>query len=118
MVGSWKINESWSVGSRFRYVTGNPWTPIEQTVYASDSDIYVPIYGDTNSERFSPFVQLDVRVDKTWIFETWKLNLYLDVQNATNRGNQEGWIYSFDYTEQTPLTGLPIAPILGLKGEW
>ena len=63
-------------------------------------------------------MQLDVRLDKEWTYDTWKLTLYIDVQNATNRGNQEGWSYDFDFSERSPLTGLPIAPILGLKGEW
>jgi hypothetical protein len=37
---------------------------------------------------------------------------------VTNRENQEGWQYSFDYRQRTPLTGLPILPIAGLKAEW
>jgi len=57
-------------------------------------------------------------VDKTWTFDRWKLAAYLDVQNVTNHGNQEGWSYSFDYRERQALTGLPILPILGVKGEW
>jgi TonB family protein len=118
LVASWKIGWGWSLGARFRYVSGNPWTPIDYTIYDSNSDVYVPVYGPTNSDRLSPFMQLDVRVDKQWVYDTWKLTLYIDVQNATNRGNQEGWSYNFDFSEEAPLTGLPIAPILGLKGEW
>lgn len=117
-VTSWKIGSGWSLGGRFRYVSGNPWTPIEFAVYDSDADVYVPVYGPTNSDRLSAFMQLDVRLDKQWVYDTWKLTFYIDVQNATNRGNQEGWTYDFDYSESSPLTALPIAPILGLKGEW
>lgn len=118
LVASWKIGWGWALGARFRYVSGNPWTPIEYAVYDSDADVYVPVYGETNSDRLGPFMQLDVRLDKEWTYDTWKLTLYIDVQNATNRGNQEGWSYDFDFSERSPLTGLPIAPILGLKGEW
>ena len=117
-ITTWKPSASWSIGGRFRYVSGNPSTPVERAVYLANSDIYVPIYGETNSARFDPFIELDIRIDKTWVYNTWKLNLYLDIQNATNRANQEGTIYSFDYTETTSLSGLPIAPILGVKGEW
>jgi hypothetical protein len=118
LIASWKIGWGWALGVRFRYVSGNPWTPLEYAVYDSDADVYVPVYGATNSARLDPFMQLDVRIDKEWTYDTWKLTLYIDVQNATNRGNQEGWTYDFDYSESSPLTGLPIAPILGLKGEW
>jgi len=78
----------------------------------------VPIYGAVNSSRLPAFAQLDVRVDRTWTYQTWKLGLYLDVQNATNRGNVEGYGYRYDYRERTPATGLPILPILGLNAEW
>ena len=60
----------------------------------------------------------DLRVDRFWTFDRWRLSAYLDVQNVYNRANQEGWQYSFDYRQRTPLTGLPILPILGAKGEW
>jgi hypothetical protein len=80
--------------------------------------VYVPVYGETNSQRLATFWALDLRVDKVWTFPGWKLTLYLDCQNVTNRKNQEGWTYSYDYAQRTPTTGLPILPILGLKGEW
>ena len=78
----------------------------------------MPRYGATNSIRQATFHQLDLRIDKTWTFERWKLSLYLDIQNAYNQGNQEGINYSYDYTQQKALTGLPFLPLLGLKGEW
>ncbi|HEY6099382.1 MAG TPA: hypothetical protein VIW03_08130 [Anaeromyxobacter sp.] len=71
-----------------------------------------------NSDRLPAFAQLDLRVDRTWTYRTWKLALYLDVQNQTNRGNVEGYTYSYDYARRTPSTGLPILPILGIDAEW
>ena len=47
-------------------------------------------------------------MDKTFTFDRWKLALYLEVVNA----------YNFDYSDRTRLTGLPVLPILGIKGEW
>jgi hypothetical protein len=64
------------------------------------------------------FAQLDLRVDYNVIYPTWILNIYLDVQNATKRGNQEGWAYQFDYQDRQPQTGLPILPILGVSASW
>ena len=118
VVGNWKLSRTWSLGGRFRYVSGNPSTPISGSVLDAGSGTYVPTYGAVNSARMPPFSQFDLRVDRTWTYQTWKLGLYLDVQNVTNRGNVEGYTYSYDYSRREPSTGLPILPILGLNAEW
>ena len=117
-VGSWQISRAWSAGARFRYASGNPDTPVQGSVYDAGAGTWVPLFGPVNSERLPDFLQLDVRVDRIWTFRTWRLSLYLDVQNVTNRGNAEGWTYDYDYSRRQPLTGLPILPILGIEGEW
>ncbi len=117
-VGTFEFGSGWSAGFRFRLVSGNPVTPVIGSVYDSASDTYVPIFGETNTERLDTFHQLDLRVDKVWTFETWKLGLYLDVQNVYLRKNPEGYSYSYDYTNRQPISGFPILPILGVKGEW
>jgi len=118
LLAGYDLPRGWSVGARFRFVSGNPDTPVVDAVYDSANDVWVPIYGESNSDRLGPFHQLDVRVDKVWTFQSWKLNLYADVQNVYNHGNPEGWIYNHDYSERTTLSGLPILPILGLRGSW
>jgi hypothetical protein len=118
VLGTYLLGRGWSVGLRYRLVSGNPSTPIVGSKHDAMSDTYVPVWGENNSERMGTFHQLDARVDKTWTFDTWRLQLYLDVQNVTNRGNPEGWEHSFDYTERKAITGLPILPVLGLKGAW
>jgi len=117
-LGTYKPNARWAYSARFRVVSGNPYTPATGSVYDAPADVYVPIYAAVNSARLGTFGSLDLRVDRMWTFDRWRLSLYLDVQNVTNRGNQEGVQYNFDYSQRTPLTGLPILPILGLKGEW
>lgn len=117
-LGIYQLGRGWSAGARFRYVSGNPSTPVTGSIYDSATDVYVPLYGTKNSERLGAFYALDLRIDKVWTFDTWKLDLYLDVQNVTNHGNQEGWTYSYNYAQRTPMTGLPILPILGIRGNW
>jgi hypothetical protein len=117
-LGTFQIGRGWSAGFRFRLVSGNPITPVTGSVYDARSDVFVPVYGAKNSDRLPLFHQLDLRVDKTWTFKAWKLSAYLDVQNVYNRKNPEGTSYSYDYSQSTPAAGLPILPILGVKGEW
>jgi TonB family protein len=118
VLGTYQLGRGWSAGARFRLVSGNPYTPIKSSVFDSATGVFVPEYGETNSDRLAAFWAIDLRVDKVWTFKDWTLTLYLDTQNVTNRKNQEGWTYNYDYTDRTPTTGLPILPILGLKGEW
>ncbi|MBN1946976.1 MAG: TonB-dependent receptor [Bradymonadales bacterium] len=118
LIGSYDLGRGWSVGGRFRWVTGLPDTPVVGSVYDADSDRYVPVYGELNSIRNGAFHQLDLRVDKRFTFERWVLDLYLDVQNVYNQGNQEGTAYNYDYSRSAPLTGLPIIPSFGVRGSF
>ena len=118
LISTYKFNAEWQVGARFRLISGNPDTPITGAVYDADGDVWTPVYGENNSTRLPMFAQLDLRVDYNIVYPTWILNIYLDIQNATNRGNQEGWAYQFDYQARQPQTGLPILPIIGVNASW
>jgi TonB family protein len=118
VVGSYDFGRGWSAGLRFRLISGTPYTPVTDSIYDANSDTYVPIFGETNSERVALFHQLDLRVDKEWTFETWRLGLYLDIQNVYNQRNEEGRMFSFDYRQSAPVSGAPILPILGVRGTW
>lgn len=117
VVGSQKLGAGWEVGGRFRLVSGNPVTPITGSVYDARSGLYLPTYGATNSERNPTFHQLDLRVEKTWQAGPVQLGAYLEVQNAYAAKNQEGYRYSYDYSEREAVTGLLIFPNIGLRGE-
>ncbi|MET0592414.1 MAG: hypothetical protein ABW133_06930, partial [Polyangiaceae bacterium] len=118
MLATDKLGRGWSVGGRFRYVTGNPYTPYTGAVADFDAGVYTPIASPSlNSARVAPFHSLDLRVDKTWTFTDWKLTAYLDVRNAYNRQNPEAMTYNYNYSQSTVLAGLPILPIIGVRGE-
>jgi TonB family protein len=108
---------NWEIGGTFRLVSGNPNTPVIGSIYDALSDVYIPIDGRVNTLRNPLFHQLDVRIQKKWIFEGWRLAVFLDIRNAYNQQNQEGIIFNYDYSRQTPLLGLPIIPALGIRGE-
>ena len=115
--GVYQLPRNWSIGSRFRLVSGDPTTPVTGAVYNASTGTYNPIFAPKYSDRLPPFAQLDIRVDKRWIFNRWMLNAYLDLQNVFNRANPEAMQYNYDYTKHQVRQGLPIYPILGLRGE-
>ena len=118
VIGSYRLGKGWTAGARWRFATGNPYTPYTGGVADFDAGAYAPITSpQTNSARLGAFHSLDLRVDKTWEFRAWKLTAYLDVRNVYNRQNPEGQVYNFDYSRSSPISGLPILPMLGLRGE-
>ena len=118
LVGSYVLPRNWQVGARFRLVSGNPTTPVNGAVYNASTDRYDPTYGGVNSARNGAFHQLDLRVDKRWIYQRWIFNAYLDIQNVYNRANPEGVQYNFNYRLSKPQQGLPLLTILGLRAEF
>jgi TonB family protein len=117
LLGSYDLGRGWQVGGRFRYVSGNPYTPCLGGVLQGGAGVYACRSGPLLSARMPPFHELDLRVDKTWKFEGWKLTTYLDVQNVYNRANPEAALYNFNYTKTRYQSGLPILPSLGIRGE-
>jgi TonB family protein len=114
----YKLPRGWSVGARFRLVSGNPFTPTFTGPYDASTDNYIPSFGPRNSARHPAFHQLDLRVDKKWTWRYVALNAYADVQNIYNRRNVEGLIYAHDFSESRIIAGLPILPSVGLKFDW
>ena len=110
----WKL----FAGARFRYVTGDPTTPITGSIFDADSDSYIPLPGATNSERLDAYHELDLRIERTWLFDSWKLTGFLDVQNVYSHRNPEGYSYSYDYRQRELIAGLPVLPSFGVKGEF
>ena len=118
LIGSYRLGRGWEVGLRFRFVTGNPTTPIIGAVYNGDTGTYTQIPGAPFSSRNAPFHQLDLRVDKTWTFRRGSLNLLLEVLNVYNNANPEGVQYNYNYTQSNTVTGIPFFPNLGVRFEY
>jgi hypothetical protein len=117
LIGAYNL-ERWTYSARFRYVTGNPYTPVTGATFDADNDVYIPLRGTIYSERFNAFNQLDIRIDRKFIYDTWILTAYLDIQNIYNSQNSQNIEYSYDYSQNKKVRGLPILPTFGFKGEF
>lgn len=84
-----KLPKNWEVGFKFRLFGGSPFTPFNIEL-SSQKEVWdvtqrgIPDYNRLNTERNSLTYGLDLRIDKNWYFDKWALNLYFDIQNATN----------------------------------
>jgi TonB family protein len=118
LVTSAKLSRGWQLGLRFRYVTGNPYTPVTGAYYDVTADRYRPLFGATYSARVPAFNALDLRVDKTWTWDRFRMALYLDLQNVYNNRAAEGVTYNFDFRRSDTVNGLPFFPIAGVRGDF
>ena len=119
LVLSYRLPGEWILGTRMRAVSGNPYTPAVGNVYDADSGRFqcIPSSG-TYSGRLPGFFQADARLDKRWVFDRWMFNLYVDVQNATNRENAEARFPGYDCTSTVVIPSIPVFPALGFRAEW
>ena len=117
VAGVYRLPRGWEVGATLRLVSGNPGTPVTGAVYDGTNAVYSPLSDAVNSTRSPLFNRLDVRIAKQWTFQSWKLSLYLDIQNVYNQNNREGTRYSYDLSQSAAIRGLPILPALGIRGE-
>lgn len=117
LTGSYR-QKRWTYSSRLRYVTGNPYTPVNGASFDADNGVFVPTRGSYFSNRLPAFYQLDFRIDHKWIYDQWILSAYLDIQNLSNNKNAQGVTYSYDYQKKDYVSGFPILPTFGVKGEF
>ncbi len=118
-VGAFDLGRNWTVASRFRYASGffvsEAGDPIEALdVLNSETELV-----DSDIEgRTDPFHALDVKVSKRFLFHHWRLEAFLDVQNAYNRRVAEPVISGLSdaYISRPWGFGLPVLPIIGFEG--
>lgn len=114
--GGWRIDDNWEVGTKFRFATGRPYTPVDST---GDPTFGYQVTEQYKSLRLAPSHALDFRVDRRWAFSRWNLITYLDVQNVYNRRNPNAPRYSArlggpdDSDSQ-----IGILPSIGISAEW
>jgi hypothetical protein len=74
----YKIGHKWNLGGRVHFHTGRPWTAprVGQSLQEA-------LVEDRNNDRLPPFFQLDLRVQRNWVFRRWELQGIIEVVNAT-----------------------------------
>ncbi len=117
LVANYQIR-GFSAGARLRWSSGFPRTPVIGAFWDARDDQYQPLFGAQNSIRLPDFVQLDLRVEYAFHWRRAGLDLYLDVENVSNRKNAEELAYREDYSNASHpgyVTGLPTTAVLGAR---
>ena len=126
LVLSYKFSNSVTLGGVFHFHTGRPEYGAlgQQTqregIGRDGRPTWVRVDRD-QVDRLPPFFRFDMRLSKTWAYDTFTLEAYLDMLNVTI--NQEVVAFSYEGGGTLPLNkkpvGVPIVvPILGIKGRY
>ncbi len=117
-VASYRTDGGWEFGARFRLTTGRPATPVLGGTYDADADVYVPVTAPRRTGREPTFHELDLRAEKTFTFDTWRLSAFLDIINVYDAANPEATQWDYRYGQSAPVRGVPFLPTIGIKGQW
>jgi outer membrane receptor protein involved in Fe transport len=118
VLGSYQLGRNWELGARFRYMTGFLYKACTGGLYNNSTGTY-SCYGPFIQRRLAPFHQLDLRIEKTWNYERFKVSAYMDVINAYYHNSEDYAVPKYDYSGVKALSlSLPLLPSIGVRGEF
>jgi TonB family protein len=125
LIGNYKLTPTQDIGTRLRFVSGDPTTPVLGVKeFNATYGYYEAKYGERNSDRMAPYIGWDLRYEKQFTYNKWLWSLYLDVthvENLFNKGYRSpefaGYQWNYDYTEKVIFADIT-RPALGLKVEF
>lgn len=115
---AYALPRGFDVSARLRYATGFPRTPVIGTYHDATQNQYQPQFGAHNSIRLPAFVQLDLRLGKSFKIARTRLDVFVEVLNAWNQKNREEIVYSPDFQARGYITGFPVLPAFGLQWDF
>jgi len=114
----YEISGGWRFSAVWRYHTGHPYT---EEWYIPVDGVWEKQYGPPNGSRYPGYHRMDLRASKEYTFNSWDLELYLQVLNLYGRTNIHEYVYDrktdpdgqvyFDRSEEH---FLPLMPTIGL----
>jgi hypothetical protein len=112
--------DGWTFGARFTLASGRPVADLLDTgeadvIYDADEDDLDPERSPGRT-RLPLYHQLDVRVDRAFTTGPIEGSVFLDIMNAYNAPNSEGYRYQYDFRRRGRLPGIPFLPTIGVRG--
>jgi TonB family protein len=78
LVANWFFKGNQGLGVRFQYTDGYPYTPYVVQLYDATYFQYIAKQGALNSKHFPPYLGLDLRYEKKFIFKRSMLTAYIE----------------------------------------
>lgn len=117
LIASYMPSAKWELGGALRLASGNPREELLQTLYFGDRAEYIPLFGEL-TEREKPYLRLDTRVKRTWLYDKWNLAFLFEIINMTNYKNLLFSQFNTKTQERETVNGLPFFPYIGLEAKF
>jgi outer membrane receptor protein involved in Fe transport len=119
VAGGYKFNGNWEISSKYRYFTGVPFTP----VYRPQDNTQNPgsiqnVPEEYLTDRLNAQGIWDLRVDRYFYFCSWRLVVFLDIQNVLNNKYEIKPRYDFWEDEVVTQNSIGILPTIGISAEF
>jgi TonB family protein len=128
LVANWFFKWNQSFGLRFQYTDGYPYTPYQVQLYDATNFQYQVKAGATNSKRHTPYLGLDLRYEKKFVYKQSMLTVYIEGERLfhilqyvkDDKGKPiyspgEDNEYNYDYSA---FESIPIIPMATLGVTW
>lgn len=106
-----------TLSTRFRYVSGRPYTSQEWTTDGPEYNLHWQESSDLNAERYPDYSRWDVRLDNKWYFGGRSIISFLEVQNVLDRQNIAQYVYDDD-GERSSVDQFRFFFVGGVRFEW
>ncbi|MCP4807947.1 MAG: TonB-dependent receptor [Proteobacteria bacterium] len=115
LVASWDFRPGWNAGVRYRYASGLPYTPVDDSIYLGDTDTYEAVAGEPNSARLPAYQKVDVHLERTFLLRKWTVSGYAEGWYVPAANNAMYVVYSYDYSQSALVSGPSFLPLLGIR---
>lgn len=112
LVGGYRLSPVWEFSTRLSFLSGRPYTPYDQAVSTAQRRGVFDLTR-VNAERAPDYARVDLRLDRTFTVGGQPLNVFLGVQNVTNRKNFASYSWNRRTNDQQFGEQRGIFPILG-----
>lgn len=113
VLGGYRLSPAWEFSARLSFLSGRPFTPYDQAASTAQRRGVYDLTRVT-AERAPDYARLDVRVDRTFSVARQPLNLFVGIQNVTNRRNFAGYSWNRRTNAQQFGEQQGLFPTLGL----
>lgn len=110
-------SEAWTLGARYRYASGLPYSIPESARLDANQDLYLPDWSTFPQERMPAYQKIDVQIARLWKLRQSELKVYCEAWAVPTSGNYLYPIYNYDYTESQLVVGPAFVPLLGASLE-
>lgn len=111
IVGTYNVFGNCFVGATYKVSTGKPYTPVISSIFDSTQNAYIPVYGETNSDRLPLYQRVDLNASDYFILYNRFVVVFMALTNLFNQDNLYTYSYNFDYSRKIAIRSTNIRTI-------